>query len=212
MRDTRTVKQHGKAWDELKEEILSRPLFPGNSEKAKAERQQRRENSALEFARVYFPGYAPSGFAKFHREREKIRGIEKEPVLLMAFRGSGKPAYFSLTSPVDEIAYGRRNFMLFSSCNEEKSGRFTGRILVELMYNRRWTASRRTFREAEGRRLGWMGGGVGGCLAVSMGQDPRGFVHGLRACSGSSQTRYNCCYRWRKRNVQLSKRYNTERI
>jgi hypothetical protein len=133
MREIRTARELEKAWNELREEILSRPLFLDNSPKAKEERKKKCENNVLEFAKIYFPDYVPSEFAKFHKEWEKIRNIEKEPALLMAFRGSGKSTYFTLLDPVHEIAYGRRNFMLFSSYNEEKSGRFTGRILAELM-------------------------------------------------------------------------------
>jgi predicted phage terminase large subunit-like protein len=186
MREIKTLKQLETAWNELKEEILSRPLFLDNSEKAKKERRARCENSVLEFARMYFPDYVPSDFAKFHKEWEQIRGIEKEPVLLMAFRGSGKSTYFTLLDPIHEIAYGRRNFMLFSSYNEEKSGRFTGRVLAELLYNQRL---KNDFGEfiPEGKRpaldhftanVPGSGGKTVGVLAVSMGQDPRGFIHG----------------------------------
>jgi hypothetical protein len=115
MRETKTLKQLETAWNELKEEILSRPLFLDNSEKAKAERKKKCENSVLEFARVYFPDYVPSEFAKFHKEWEQIRDIEKEPVPLTAFRGSGKPACFTPPGPVHEIAYGRRSICRFAA-------------------------------------------------------------------------------------------------
>jgi predicted phage terminase large subunit-like protein len=182
----KTLKQLESAWNELKEEILSRPLFLDNAPKAKDERKKKCENNVLEFAKTYFPDYVPSDFAKFHKEWEKIRNVEKEPVLLMAFRGSGKSTYFALLDPVHEIAYGRRNFMLFSSYNEEKSGRFTGRILAELMYNQRLKNDFGIFIP-EGKRpaldhfttnVPGSGGKTVGVLAVSMGQDPRGFVHG----------------------------------
>jgi hypothetical protein len=186
MREIKTLKQLETAWNELKEEILSRPLFLDNSEKAKRERKKKCENSVLEFARIYFPDYVPSEFAKFHKEWEQIRGIEKEPVLLMAFRGSGKSTYFTLLDPVHEIAYGKRNFMLFSSYNEEKSGRFTGRILAELLYNQRLKndfgefipGGRRPALDNFAANVPGSGGKTVGVLAVSMGQDPRGFVHG----------------------------------
>jgi predicted phage terminase large subunit-like protein len=186
MREIRTLRELEKAWGELKEEILSWPLFLDNSEKAKAERKKRCENSVLEFARVYFPDYVPSEFAKFHKEWEKIRKVEKEPLLLMAFRGSGKSTYFTLLDPIHEIAYGRRSFMLFSSYNEEKSGRFTGRILAELMYNQRLKndfgdfipGGKRPALDNFTANVPGGGGKTAGVLAVSMGQDPRGFVHG----------------------------------
>ena len=186
MREIKTVKQLEAAWNDLKEEILSRPLFPDNSPAAKAERKKKCEDSVLEFARTYFPDYVTSEFAAFHKKWETIRNTEKEPVLLMAFRGSGKSTYFTLLDPVHEIAYGKRNFMLFSSYNEEKSGRFTGRILAELMYNPRLKNDFGVFIP-EGKRpaldnfaanVPGSGGKTVGVLAVSMGQDPRGFVHG----------------------------------
>jgi predicted phage terminase large subunit-like protein len=181
-----TVKQLETAWNELKEEILSRPLFLDNSEKAKAERKKRCESSIEEFARTYFPEYVRKESAKFHREWEKIRLIESEPVLLQAFRGSGKSTFFTLLDPVHEIAYGSRNFMIFSSYNEDKSAVFTGRILLELMYNQRL---RNDFGEffLPGQhpgiknftaRVSGAGGKKIGVRAVSIGQDPRGFVHG----------------------------------
>jgi hypothetical protein len=92
----------------LRAEILSRPLFPGNSEAAKAARKRKCENSVMEFARTYFPGCVPAEFARFHRDWEKVRKIEREPVLLQAFRGSGKSTFFTLLDPIHEIAYGRR--------------------------------------------------------------------------------------------------------
>ena len=75
MREIKTLKQLETAWGELKEEILSRPLFLDNSDKAKKERRAKCENSVLEFARVYFPDYVTAEYAKFHRECEKIRLI-----------------------------------------------------------------------------------------------------------------------------------------
>jgi hypothetical protein len=186
MREMKTLKQLEAAWGELKEEILSRPLFLDNSEKAKKERWAWCENSVLEFAKVYFPDYVPSRYAKFHREWEAARRIENEPVLVMAFRGSGKSTYFTLLDPVHEIVYGKRNFMIFSSYNGEKSGRFTGRILAELLYNQRlkndfgafFTEGRRPALDHFSANVLGGGGKTVGVLAVSMGQDPRGFVHG----------------------------------
>jgi predicted phage terminase large subunit-like protein len=186
MREIKTLRELEKAWNELRGEILARPLFPDNSAGAKAERKKKCADSVLEFARTYFPDYAPLEFAKFHKEWEKIRTIEKEPVLLEAFRGSGKSTFFTLLDPIHEIAYGRRNFMLFSSYNEEKSGRFTGRILAELMYNQRLKNDFGDFIPAGKRpaldnftvNVPGSGGKTAGVLAVSMGQDPRGFVHG----------------------------------
>jgi predicted phage terminase large subunit-like protein len=186
VRTIKTLKQLESAWNELKEEILSRSLFLDNSPQAKEERKKKGEHNVLEFAKIYFPDYVPSDFAKFHKEWEKIRNIEKEPVLLMAFRGSGKSTYFTLLDPVHEIAYGRRNFMLFSSYNEEKSGRFTGRILAELLYNQRLKNDFGDFIPGGKRpaldnftvNVPGSGGKTVGVLAVSMGQDPRGFVHG----------------------------------
>jgi predicted phage terminase large subunit-like protein len=186
MRDIRTLKQLESAWNELKAEILSRPLFLDNSDTAKAERKARCKNSVWEFARTYFPDYVPAEGAAFHKEWEKIRRIENEPVLVMAFRGCGKSTYFSLLDPVHSIAYGLRNFMLFSSYNEEKSAVFSGRILLELLYNPRLANDFGVFIPS-GRHSGvrnftadvpGSGGKTAQVRAVSMGQDPRGFVHG----------------------------------
>lgn len=186
IRDIKTARELEKEWNKLKEEILSRPLFVDNSEKAKEERKKKCADSVWEFAQLYFPEYVSSEGAKFHKGWEKIRLTEKEPILLQAFRGSGKSTFFTLLDPIHEIAYGRRKFMLFSSYTEEKSERFTGRILLELMYNQRL---KNDFGEfiPEGKRPA-MGdfsvnipgkkGSTIGVVAVSIGQDPRGFVHG----------------------------------
>jgi hypothetical protein len=106
VREIRTLKQLEHAWQELKEEILSRPLFLDNLDKAKKERKARCAESVMELARVYFPDYVPADFAKFHAAWEKVRLIENEPVLLEAFRGSGKSTFFTLLDPIHEIAYG----------------------------------------------------------------------------------------------------------
>ncbi|GHU01804.1 hypothetical protein FACS1894147_02350 [Spirochaetia bacterium] len=185
MREIKTLKQLETAWNELKNEILSRPLFLDNSEKAKAERKEKCGKSVIEFARTYFPDYVPAEFAKFHRDWEKVRAIEKEPVLLQAFRGSGKSTFFTLLDPIHSIAYGLRNFMIFSSYNEEKSAVFTGRILLELSYNQRLINDFGVFipkgRSAAIANFKADVPGAGrtvGVRAISMGQDPRGFVHG----------------------------------
>jgi hypothetical protein len=68
MREIKTVKQLEAAWNELKEEILSRPLFLDNSEKAKVERKARCKESVGEFAKTYFPDYVPAESSKFHKE------------------------------------------------------------------------------------------------------------------------------------------------
>jgi predicted phage terminase large subunit-like protein len=185
-REIKTLKQFEAAWNELSEEISSRPLFLDNSEKAKAERKERCADSIAAFARTYFPDYVPSEFSKFHREWEKIRRIEREPVLLEAFRGSGKSTFFTLLDPIHEIAYGKRNFMIFSSYNQEKSVLFTGRILIELMFNGRLKNDFGIFIPEGGkpsmRRFRANVPGSGGrtvfVRAISIGQDPRGFVHG----------------------------------
>jgi predicted phage terminase large subunit-like protein len=104
----------------------------------------------------------------------------------MAFRGSGKSTFFTLLDPIHEIAYGRRNFMIFSSYNEEKSAAFTGRILLELLYNPRLNHDFGEFIP-EGHKPSLrrftvdVPGSRGKSIlvrAISIGQDPRGFVHG----------------------------------
>ncbi|MDR0512057.1 MAG: hypothetical protein LBG93_03005 [Treponema sp.] len=186
MREIKTAKQLESAWNELRDEILSRPLFPDNSCKAKAERKNRCENNIAEFSRTYFPAYVPKESAKFHREWEKVRLQNNEPVLVQAFRGSGKSTFFTLLDPVHEIAYGKRNFMIFSSYNEEKSAVFTGRILLELMFNQRLINDFGVFilpgKPQSIKRFkvdipGKAGKKIG-VRSVSIGQDPRGFVHG----------------------------------
>jgi predicted phage terminase large subunit-like protein len=186
MREIRTLKQLETAWNELKDEILSRPLFLDNTEKAKAARKKKSGGSVWEFARTYFPDYVPSAPAKFHGDWEKIRTIEKEPVMVEAFRGSGKSTFFTLLDPIHEIAYGKRNFMIFSSYNEEKSALFTGRILLELLFNQRlindfgvfFPDGKRPAVERFTLNVPNTGGKSVGVRAISMGQDPRGFVHG----------------------------------
>lgn len=186
MREIRTAKQLEIAWSELREEILSRPLFLDNSEKAKQERKKKCANNIAEFARTYFPDYVPAESAKFHKDWEKIRNETNEPVLLQAFRGSGKSTFFTLLDPIHEITYGKRNFMIFSSYNEDKSSVFTGRILLELMYNQRLANDFGEFflpNQHPGIKnftahIPNSGGKKVGVRAVSIGQDPRGFVHG----------------------------------
>ena len=186
MQNIRTAKQLEAAWNELREEILSRPLFANNTPKDKEERKKRCENSIAEFGRTYFPEYVPKESAKFHAEWEKIARIKNEPVLLQAFRGSGKSTFFTLLDPIHKIAYGKCNFMLFSSYNASKSAVFTGRILLELMFNQRLQNDFGAFilpNQHPGIKnftahIPGTGGKKIGVRAVSIGQDPRGFVHG----------------------------------
>jgi predicted phage terminase large subunit-like protein len=186
MREIKTLKQLEAAWNELREEISARAPFLDNSEGAKEERKRRCADSVLEFGRTYFPEYASAEYAKFHREWEKIRRIEREPVLVEAFRGSGKSTFFTLLDPIHEIVYCRRRFMIFASYNDEKSAAFTGRILVELMYNRRLRNDFGEFvpegRKRSPRRFTAVApdGETALVRSVSIGQDPRGFAHRAR--------------------------------
>lgn len=187
MREIRTLKQLEDAWSELKEEILARPLFLDNSPKAKEARKKRCRDNLLAFAATYLPDYVSDEPAGFHKMWEKVRRIEDEPVLIQAFRGSGKSTYFSLLDPIHEIAYARRHFMIFSSYDKTKSALFTGRMLLELMYNQRLKNDFGEFiplgRQRPGVRhfivdIPDSGGRTVGVRAISTGQDPRGFVHG----------------------------------
>jgi hypothetical protein len=181
----KTLRQLETAWQELREEIASRAIFLDNAEGVKAERRERCADSVLEFARTYFPEYVSAAFAQFHHTWEQVRRIEGEPVLVEAFRGSGKSTFFTLLAPIHGLAYGKRNFMIFSSYNAEKSAAFMRRILLELMYNQRLKNDFGEFIE-EGRkpslrrftvRLPGTGGKTALVRSISMGQDPRGFVH-----------------------------------
>ena len=182
----KTRKQLEHAWNDLKTEILSRPLFTDNSAKAKAERKERCKDNVQEFGRTYFPEYVSKESAKFHKEWEEIRKIENKPVLVKAFRGSGKSTYFNFLDPIHSIAYGLRNFMLFSSYTEDKSGIFTGRMLLELQYNQRLKNDFGEFilpnRPASTKYfVAEVPGSTGktvGVKAISIGQDPRGYVQG----------------------------------
>jgi len=185
MREIKTLKQLETAWNELREEILSRPLFLDNSEKAKAARKKACKGNLLEFARTYFPDYVPNDFARFHKDWDRIAKIENDPLLVQGFRGSGKSTFFTLLDPIHAISYGLRNFMIFSSYNEEKSAAFTGRLLLELMYNPRLKNDFGEFipgnqKPALNRFVANVPGTGKSVLvrAISIGQDPRGFVHG----------------------------------
>ena len=186
MREIRTLKQLEDAWHELKEEILSRPLFLDNSPAAKAERRARCQHDIYEYARTYFPDYVPRAFARFHKDWDKIRRAENEPILTQAYRGSGKSTFFTLIDPAHAISYGTRSFMIFSSYNEEKSSAFTGRLLLELMYNPRLANDFGEFipgsqKPALNRFVADVPESSGHTVlvrAISIGQDPRGFVHG----------------------------------
>jgi predicted phage terminase large subunit-like protein len=74
--------------------------------------------------------------------------------------------------------------MIFSSYNDEKTAVFTGRILLELMYNPRLRNDFGTFFPDDKKpairrfKAHLSSGKTVGVRAVSMGQDPRGFVHG----------------------------------
>ena len=184
MKQIKTLKQLEAAWNELREEILSRPLFLDNSDKAKQKRKKRCENSLREFAKTYFPEYVSTEFAKFHKDWEKSRQIENDLILLMAFRGSGKSTFFLLLDPIHRICYGKRKFMIFSSYNEEKSAVFTGRILLELLYNPRikndfgeFFSSKKTPGIRQFTAKVPDSKNTVHVRAVSIGQDPRGLVY-----------------------------------
>jgi hypothetical protein len=156
-----------------------------NSDEAKAERKIRCENSLREFAKTYFPEYMTHESAKFHKGWEKLRNIIDELILLMAFRGSGKSTFFDLFDPIHQICYGKRKFMIFSSYNEEKSTVFTGRILLELLFNQKLKNDFGNFfptnrKPGMSRFTAKVPGDKTKTVhvrAVSIGQDPRGFVY-----------------------------------
>jgi hypothetical protein len=75
--------------------------------------------------------------------------------------------------------------MIFSSYNEEKSAVFSGRILLELLYNQRLINDFGVFipqsRSAGIKNFTADAPGTGRTVqirSISIGQDPRGFVHG----------------------------------
>jgi len=138
-----------------------------------------------EFGRVYFPDYVPNEYSKFHMEWEKIQLLESTPVLPEIFRGSGKSTFFTLLNPIYNIACGKRNFINFLSYyNEEKSMLFTGRILFELLYNQHLINDFGKFiNKVRSVGIGNFTAGVPdssgrltGVRAISIGQDPHGFV------------------------------------
>jgi len=90
--------------------------------------------------------------------------------------------------PVHAILFGRARYLLFCSHTEEKSKRFSGRLLAELKYNRRIATD---FGQIIGKNIDYTAighfeaqipdtGFKATIQSVSIGQDPRGWVAGSR--------------------------------
>ncbi len=178
----KSARDFQKQWDALAAEIFSRTPFEDGS--SKEDRKEAASKDPWSMALVYFPEYVRNEGAPFHKRWPKIAGIENAPVLIEAFRGAGKSTFFTFLDSVYNILFGDYKFMLFASYTEDKSKVFTGRILLELKYNKRITedfgriinplldfsAVGNFAAKVDGRRIMVM--------ACSIGQDPRGLVSG----------------------------------
>lgn len=185
IRKIKTSNQFEKEWDKLKQEVLSRPEFHDNSAKAKKDRIERARKDPWYFGYTYFPEYVRNDFASFHKEWPKIAQIKNEPVLVEAMRGGGKTTYFTFIEDVHGFVFGLTRNTLIGSYIEDKAKVFTGRMLLELLYNRKL---KNDFGEIIGKNdrkaIGYFTGVSPitkksfTCQAISIGQDPRGLIAG----------------------------------
>lgn len=135
-----TARQLEKKWDSFKDEILSRSIDFPDDEKSRKERIEKSKGSYDFFKRTYFPEYFSDDPAPFHAEWDRIRKIDNEPILVEASRGFGKSTDFTFTDPVYRGLFQKSHFILIVSYSWDKAAVFTGRILLELKFNRRLNA------------------------------------------------------------------------
>jgi len=185
----KSVKDYAQYWPQIEASISRRDKpFKDDSPKAMGARKKSADNSIWKMAELYFPDYVRDEAAGFHSRWEAISRTWDEPVLVEAFRGAGKSTFFTFLDPIHTILFGRVHYMLFCSYNEDKSTNFTGRILAELKYNRRIAAD---FGQIIGKSIDYKAIGhfeaqvpksaiKTTVQAVSIGQDPRGWVAGSR--------------------------------
>jgi len=181
------IKDYETYWLELETSISQRdrPFEDASAEAVKSRKIQAKQ-SIWRMAELYFPDYIRHTAADFHSRWEKISKTTDEPVLVEAFRGAGKSTFFSFLDPVHAILFARAHYMLFCSYNEDKSTNFSGRILAELKYNQKIAADFGTIigKTIDYKAIGHFearipdSGHKTTIQAVSIGQDPRGWVAG----------------------------------
>jgi len=134
----RTLPQFEKAWDIFKDQILSRNIDDfDTSTNAKNERINKSKKDFDYFKRIYFPEYFNDDPAPFHKEWNKIREIKNELVLVEASRGFGKSTDFTFVDIIYRALFDLSRFSVVVSYSEDKAKIFTGKILLELLYNRK---------------------------------------------------------------------------
>lgn len=172
-----------KEWKKLKNNILSRTHFTENSEEAKANRREKSKNDILYFAKTYFPEYYRFEMAKFHHDWVSIREKRKEISLVEAFRGSGKSTFFTFIDVIYDICFNQSRFTVIGSYIVDKAKLFTTRLLAEFSFNQGLINDFGAFIDGRQSIKNFkvkipFTNDFACVMAVSIGQDPRGFVFG----------------------------------
>jgi predicted phage terminase large subunit-like protein len=115
------------------------PFWEDTQEK-REQRLKRAEADPLYFCRTYLPHYFSHPPAPFHHELIRFmeeRGEVVTPTVVAAPREFAKSTVCSFGYVLQQICYGKRNFIIIGSDTEDLASDLTGYLYMELLYNER---------------------------------------------------------------------------
>ena len=114
--------------------------FWGDTQEKREQRLTRAEADPLYFCRTYLPHYFSHPPAPFHHELIRFmeeRGEVVTPAVVAAPREFAKSTVCSFGYVLQQICYGKRNFIIIGSDTEDLASDLTGYLYMELLYNER---------------------------------------------------------------------------
>jgi len=131
-----------KEFDKRSQEILARmkteaTRFEDDSEEAKEKRRTRARHDRLWFMETYCPHYFYKPFGDFHRDLSSKLDISDEPAFFAGPRESGKTAEAALGTPMHDICFVLKHFIIIGSETDVQATDFTRFIKLEIEENER---------------------------------------------------------------------------
>ena len=178
-------REFDKQWEALLNRIARESSAPFGAGSLPPDTRRRMAKDSIDFfGRTYLPHYMGKPNAGFHRKWEKIARIQREPVLIEAFREAGKSTFFTFLDVIHAILFARAHYILIGAYTVERAQMFSSRILAELIANQRIAAD---FSPSDGnptleddaRGAVALFKAYGATVqAISIGQNPRGLIAG----------------------------------
>ncbi len=131
-----------KEYDKKVQEILARMKaeavpFVDDSEEARLARIERARKDRLWFAETYFPHYIWKPFGEFHHELNRLLNIRGKMCFFAGPRESGKTTLDALITPLHDICFDLRHFIIIISETADQASDYAKFIKLEIEENER---------------------------------------------------------------------------